>query len=485
MRAPADRARRGFAKFALAEFDDVPRARFVGHLELVARFGSALQAENFDRRRGPRAFHRAAVIVKHRANLAVDRAANENVSGIQRSRLHQDRRHRAAAPVHAGFQHGARAGRFRIGFQFAQVGDEQKHFEQLVQILFLLRGDFHHHGVSAPFLGHQAALGKLALDALGLRARLVDFVDGHDDGHARGFGVVDGFLRLRHHAVIGRDDQHDDVRDFRAARAHARERFVARRVDEHDLAAVDVNLRRADVLRDSSGLSRGDFRFADRVEQAGFAVIDVAHHSHHGRARHKIFRLFFLGDFRTTSSSNVMHVDDAVERFRKARRCRRVERLVDAGEDPAIQQNFQDFLGAHIELFRQIADRHSFGDRNFARLARRRRGSALNLRAAPLLADAHAGADRMQLALAFFKALLHRGARAGGRLAFVNRLAGLSLWRRLVRRQKRSGAAARTGRTRALMHRLAGSSRHRLPRTALSRARRKSGLAGRPAARWP
>ena len=188
-------------------------------------------------------------------------------------------------------------GSFRIGFQFAQVGNEQKHFEQLVQILFLLRGDFHHHGVAAPFLGHQAALGKLALDAFGLRFRLVDFIDGHDDRHARGFGVVDGFLRLRHHAVIGRDHQHDDVGDFRAARAHAREGFVARRVDEHDFAAVDVNLRRADVLRDSSGLSRGDFGFADRVEQAGLAVIDVAHHGHHGRARLQVFRLFFPGDF--------------------------------------------------------------------------------------------------------------------------------------------------------------------------------------------
>ncbi len=131
----------------------------------------------------------------------------------------------------------------------------------------------------------------------GSRAGLVDFVDGHDDGHARGLGVVDGFLRLRHHAVIGRDDQHDDVRDFRAARAHAREGFVARRVDEHDFAAVDVNHRRADMLRDSAGFSRGHFRFADRVEQAGFAVIDVAHHGHHRRTRLQVFRLFFPGDF--------------------------------------------------------------------------------------------------------------------------------------------------------------------------------------------
>ena len=209
----------------------------------------------------------------------------------------------------------------------------------------------------------------------------------------------------------------------------------------------------------------------------------MAHHGHHGRARLEVFGLFFQGDFADDVFLERDDVDDSVERFRETRGGRRIERLVDARKDPAIQQNFQNVLGAHIEFFRQIADRNSFGNRNLARLAWRRRGSALNLRAAALLADAHACADRMQLALAFFKALLHRGARPGGRFAFVNRLAGLGLWRSLVRRQECSSASAGTRRARSLMQWLACSSRHRLPRTALSWARRKSrGLANRPRA---
>ena len=89
--------------------------------------------------------------------------------------------------------------------------------------------------------------------------------------------VVDRLGRLRHHAVVGRDDDHGDVGHLRAARAHGGECLVARRVEKrHDLVAV-VHLVRADVLGDPSGLAGRDLGLADRVEQRGLAVVDVAH----------------------------------------------------------------------------------------------------------------------------------------------------------------------------------------------------------------
>ena len=84
-------------------------------------------------------------------------------------------------------------------------------------------------------------------------------------------------LRLRHHAVVGRDDEHRDVGDLRAAGAHGGERLVARRVEERDLPAVDLGLVGADVLRDPAGLGLDDRGLADRVEQRRLAVVDVAH----------------------------------------------------------------------------------------------------------------------------------------------------------------------------------------------------------------
>ena len=97
--------------------------------------------------------------------------------------------------------------------------------------------------------------------------------------------MVDRLPRLRHHAVVGRDHEDDDVGDLGAAGAHQRERLVARRVEEHDVPVVDRDVIRADVLRDAAGLALGDARFADGVEQAGLAVVDVAHDRDDRRAQ--------------------------------------------------------------------------------------------------------------------------------------------------------------------------------------------------------
>ena len=137
--------------------------------------------------------------------------------------------------------------------------------------------------VAAPLFRHQAELGELAAHALGVRVRLVDLVDRDDDRHLGRVRVSHRFLGLRHHAVVGGDHQHDDVGGLRAARAHRGERLVARRVEEGDRAARRVHRVGADVLRDAAGLAGDDVGLADAVEQAGLAVVDVAHDGHDRR----------------------------------------------------------------------------------------------------------------------------------------------------------------------------------------------------------
>ena len=97
--------------------------------------------------------------------------------------------------------------------------------------------------------------------------------------------MVDGLDGLRHDAVVGGHHQHDDVGHLGAAGAHGGERLVTRRVDERNLAVVDLHDRRADVLRDAAGLACGDARVADGVEQRRLAVVDVAHDGDHGGPR--------------------------------------------------------------------------------------------------------------------------------------------------------------------------------------------------------
>ncbi len=137
----------------------------------------------------------------------------------------------------------------------------------------------------------------MTLDPFDLRFGLINLVDGHDDGNVGGLGVVDGFLGLRHDAVIGSDDQDDDVGNFCAARAHPGERFVARGVDEYHRPFVNLNFVRADMLSDAARFASGNILRANGVEQTGFAVVDVAHNGDHRRTRLEILFGFFLGDF--------------------------------------------------------------------------------------------------------------------------------------------------------------------------------------------
>ena len=139
-----------------------------------------------------------------------------------------------------------------------------------------------------PVLGLQPLRRKLALHAVDVRIRNVHLVHGDDDRHLGGAGVRDRLLRLRHDAVVRRDDEHRDVGDLRAACAHGGERLVAGRVEERDPPTVDLGLVRTDVLRDPAGLGLDDRRLANRVEQRRLAVIDVAHDRYDRRPRDEV-----------------------------------------------------------------------------------------------------------------------------------------------------------------------------------------------------
>jgi hypothetical protein len=90
--------------------------------------------------------------------------------------------------------------------------------------------------------------------------------------------VADRLDGLGHHAVVGRDHEHDDVGDLSTAGAHLGERRVAGRVDEGDLLAVLLDLIGTDVLGDSTRFTGDHVRVANTVEQSRLTVVDVTHH---------------------------------------------------------------------------------------------------------------------------------------------------------------------------------------------------------------
>ncbi len=108
-----------------------------------------------------------------------------------------------------------------------------------------LGGDVDEHRVAAVLLGHQAVLGELLAHLVRVGVVLVDLVDRDHDRHLGRLRVVQRLDRLRHHAVVGRDNQHDDVGGLGTTGTHGGERLVTRGVDERDRAVVAVVLERA------------------------------------------------------------------------------------------------------------------------------------------------------------------------------------------------------------------------------------------------
>ncbi len=199
------------------------------------------------------------------------------IPDLERAVLHQKRGHDTAAGFLLGLEHDPLRADLRRGLEIEQIGGEQDHVEQVIDPRLFRCRDFDRDDVAAPLLDLNAVLGQLAADALDVRVRLVDLVDGHDDRHLGGARMVDGFSGLRHDTVVGRDDEDDDVGHLRAAGTHHGEGLVARRVEEDDLSSALFDVIRTDVLRDAARLAAGDVRLADGVEERGLAVIDVTH----------------------------------------------------------------------------------------------------------------------------------------------------------------------------------------------------------------
>ena len=130
--------------------------------------------------------------------------------------------------------------RFGLALQVEQFGLQQDRFLELVEIGLLQRRNFDIEHLAAEFLDDDLVLQQFLPHPVGLGVGPVHLVDGDDDRHLRRLGVADRLDGLLHDAVVGGDDQHDDVGDVGAARPHRGEGLVARRIDKGDLLAASA-----------------------------------------------------------------------------------------------------------------------------------------------------------------------------------------------------------------------------------------------------
>ena len=194
----------------------------------------------------------------HQGAYAAPRpSGDKHVADPKGSVAHEDGGDRTAALFHLRFDDHAVGRAFGAGLEIENFGLEKYGFLELVEVGPLLGRNLHVQRLTAHLLDHDIVLEELGTDASGIGVGTVDLVDGDDHRHVRRLGVVDGFDRLRHDAIVGRDDEDDDVGDPGAAAPHFGEGLVAGRVDEGDLSARrQGHLVGADVLGDAPGLER-------------------------------------------------------------------------------------------------------------------------------------------------------------------------------------------------------------------------------------
>jgi len=163
MREPLDARHRRVALLALAVINDVPRFGFVGEPER-GRPHPALPATSTSTGvEGGASLTTRPAIVKHRADFAENRPADEEVAGVQRAILYQNRSHRAAPLIHARFEHCARPRARRIGLEFPQSATSKIVSSSFSMPCFFFAGNFHELRVAAPFRRHQAGFRELPL----------------------------------------------------------------------------------------------------------------------------------------------------------------------------------------------------------------------------------------------------------------------------------------------------------------------------------
>ena len=340
-----------FTRFLLTIIRNAPRFIPIGNdYKLIACLRQPFHTEDFHWSRRRRFFELRPAIIKHGANFSVHIADDEVVASAQRPVLHQYGSNRPASPVQLGFEHHAGCRTIGIGLELLQIRNQADHFHQQIKICFLLRGYIDEYGRPAPVFRHQPAIGELLLNPVRQSIWFVDFVYRDDNWNLSGVRMVDGLQRLGHHSVIRGDHQHDDISGLRASGTHAGECLVAGRVQEHDLAPVSrrliIQYRHficADMLRNSARFASCNIGRADRIQQRGFAMIDVAHDSNHRRTRHAFRRrAFFAG----RGIDNIFlcllfeadHVGVCSEESRHLAGKLSVERLIDGGKYAAHEQ---------------------------------------------------------------------------------------------------------------------------------------------------
>ena len=169
---------------------------------------------HFDGNGGAGFKDRFAVFIEHRAHTAESRPSQQHVALFQGARLNKNRRNRATAFVEARFNDNTFCRRILDGFQLKNLSLQQNCLQQFVKTQPGFRRYLHKHHIAAIFFRQNILGDQLLPDAIRIGVGLIHFIDRNNDGYICRPGMCDGFLRLRHDAVVCGNNKNHQVGDL-------------------------------------------------------------------------------------------------------------------------------------------------------------------------------------------------------------------------------------------------------------------------------
>ena len=218
----------------------------------------------------------------------------DGVSYVECSLLYENCCDRTFSFIQLCLDHKTSCRAVRVSLKLHHFRCQEDHLKQLRDPFFCVRGHGDKDRASAPVFRDQLILCQLLFHALDIRAGLIDLVDRHDDLDPCRFRVVDRLHGLRHHAVVRSHYEDRDIRGVCTAHTHCGERLMSRRIQESDLLSIDFHHISADMLSDAACLAVSYVGVADRIQERGLAVVDMAHDTDDRRTFHHSAFVFLI-----------------------------------------------------------------------------------------------------------------------------------------------------------------------------------------------
>ena len=174
--------------------------------------------------------------------------------------------------------------------------------------------------------------------------------------------MVDSLDGLRHHIVVGSDDNDNDVGNLSTAGTHSGESLVAGSIEESDTAAIgEFHVVGTDVLSDTTCLTGNHIGIADVVEQRSFTMIDVTHYGDDRRTLDEVGFIVLL--FLDSLSHLGAHIFGFEAKFLGNNVYSfGIEALVDRNHHADAHTSGDNLVDIHVHHHSEVVGCNKFGD---------------------------------------------------------------------------------------------------------------------------